>query len=298
MSEPEMPASSKLRSVALAVLALVLAGGPGFAWHAEGHRRVAEDAVSLLPPEVPRFFRDGGATVGHGAVDPDLWKLDALAALDDGESPEHYLDVENLRGRAWPADRSGAERLYRRLRIEGKGTGFLPWAILEGIERLAVGFAEHRARPDDPAIRAKCLVWAGWLAHYLGDLGQPLHTTIHHDGRTRVGKPSPRTGVHRTIDGLFERVPFDRRTTLRGLELRPVGDRMAWLRARFDESHALVDATYDLLPALDGPKGVSDRAVVAYTRERYRETARLTAEAFLAAWELSGEVELPKWLER
>ncbi|HEU4907112.1 MAG TPA: hypothetical protein VFT19_13510 [Solirubrobacterales bacterium] len=271
---------------------------PGLAWHTEGHRRVAEDAVTLLPPEVPRFFREGAATVGHGAVDPDLWKLDALVELDDGESPEHYLDVENLRGHPWPPTRSQAERLYRRLRIEGKGTGYLPWSIVEGIERLAVGFAEHRARPDDPAIRAKCLVWAGWVAHYVGDLGQPLHTTIHHNGRTRVGKPSPGTGMHHKIDGLFERVELDRREVLRGVELRPVADLHAFVRERFHESHGLVDATYDLLPAIDGPQGMADPAVVAFTRERYRATARQTAEALLAAWRLSGEIELPSWLER
>lgn len=297
MSSTEMGISTT-RRLAVSALVLVVTTSPALAWHTEGHRRVAEDAVTLLPPEVPRFFRDGAATVGHGAVDPDLWKLDALGALDDGESPEHYLDVENLRGRAWPATRSEAERLYRRLRIEGEDTGYLPWAIVEGIERLAVGFAEHRARPDDPAIRAKCLVWAGWVAHYLGDLGQPLHTTIHYDGRTRVGKPSPRTGIHKKIDGLFERVRLDRRAAIRDVELRRVDDLNAFVRERFAESHALVDATYDLLPSLEGAKGPTDPRVVAFTRERYRTTARQTAEAFLAAWRLSGEIELPKWLER
>jgi len=285
------------RATAL-LAAATLVAGPALGWHTEGHRRVAEDAVGLLPTEVPSFFRDGAATVGRGAVDPDLWKLDALVELDDGESPEHYLDVENLRGRTWPSTRSEAERLYRRLRIDGKDTGYLPWSVVEGIERLALGFAEHRARPDDPAIRAKCLVWAGWVAHYLGDLGQPLHTTIHHNGRTRVGKPSPRTGMHHKIDGLFERVEFDRRDAVRGADLRRVDDLMAFVRERFRESHALVDASYDLLPAIDGARGLADPRVVEFTRERYRATARQTAEAFLAAWRLSEEIELPKWYAR
>lgn len=285
-----------------AVLALALAWGafaaPAGAWHTEGHRRLAADAARLQPRAVPRFFRAGAATIGHAAVDPDVWKLDAVPALRDGEGPEHYLDLELLGGREWPERRSAALRLYGELRLDAARTGFLPWAIVEGAERLAACFAEHRRWPRDPVIQTKCLVYAGWLAHYAGDLDQPLHTTLHHDGRALPNGESPRAGVHQRVDGLLERVPFDARAALAGVELRPVGDLWAHLRAEFAASHALVDRVYELLPALDGAAGAGDRRVVEFTAERYRASARFVAEIFLWAWERSATIELPDWLVR
>jgi len=291
-------ARSPSRATALAAVLAVAAATPAPAWHTEGHRRVAEDAVGLLPQSVPHFFRAGAARVGHAAVGPDVWKIDAVPALADGEGPEHYLDVELLGGRAWPELRSAALGLYAELGLEARRAGLLPWAVIEGAERLATCFAEHRRWPRDPAIRSECLVYAGWLAHYGGDLAQPLHTTIHHDGRALANGESPRAGVHRRIDALFETVPFERRAALAGAKVAPVSDLWAHLRAEFGASHRLVDRTYALLPALDGARGVADPRVVEFTAERYRATARFLAELFLWAWERSGAIELPSWLTR
>jgi hypothetical protein len=170
--------------------------------------------------------------------------------------------------------------------------------VVEGSEQLAVCFAEHRRWPDDPSIHAKCLVYAGLLAHYAADLEQPLHTTIHHDGWALPTGDPPFTGIHRRIDALFERARFDRARAVAGIAPEPIDDLWQAVRRELAASHALLDATYALEPALATPEGLGDRRVVAFACERYGATARFLASLFAWAWRRSGEVELPFWLER
>jgi hypothetical protein len=293
-----LPRSAAVPSAILAFALLVGAPHPATGWLTAGHRQVAIDAVGLLSPEVPAFFRDGAALVGHVAVDPDVWKLRDLPELADREGPEHYLDWELIEGRELPPTRSAAARLMRELGREPSLVGFLPWAVVEGAERLAVCFAEHRRWPDDPAIRTKCLVYAGWLAHYAADLEQPLHTTLHHDGWALPTGDSPYVGIHRQIDALFEKARFDPARAVAGLAPARVGDLWAAVRGELATSHALVDATYALAPALAAPDGMEDARVVAFTCERYGTTARFLATLFAWAWERSGTLELPSWDQR
>ena len=111
-------------------------------------------------------------------------------------------------------------------------------------------FAEHRRWPHNPDIQAKALVYAGIVAHYAGDLCQPLHTTIHHNGRANPDGSSPGTGLHHQVDVLFEREGFDRAKAIDGIELEAYEDLMAAVSRQFDDSHALVEVVYDLEPLL------------------------------------------------
>ena len=71
----------------------------------------------------------------------------------------------------------------------------LPYSIAEWTQRLTIAFAEHRNDPENPHVRAKCLVFAGILSHYAADLHMPLHTSIHWDGRDDAGAMSS-SGVY------------------------------------------------------------------------------------------------------
>jgi len=281
-----------------ALLALgLLAAWPAGAWHSEGHRRVAADAVRVLPREIPAFFRAGAVAVGHAAVDPDTWKSPQAPRLRDQESPEHYLDSELLGGRPLPPLRSEYQALLARLELTGSQVGYLPYRIVEATQRLTLAFAEHRRWPRNRHVRAKTIVYAGLLAHYAADLCQPLHTTIHHDGLALPDGSSPRSGVHERVDGLFERVRFDRGTLLRGIAPRRFDDLWSVTTERLERSHALVDRVYELEPAIGGD-GSADPEVAAFTRERYRETAAFLASLFWTAWRDSEAIELPDWLVR
>jgi hypothetical protein len=238
-----------VRATAL-VIAVAALASPARAWFTVGHAKVARAAVRALPPEVPRFFRDGAFTVGEAAVDPDLFKDRNLVALRAAEDPQHYLDWELIEGMQLPADRWLFTEQVLQRRVDPKDLGVLPYSLLEAVQRLTTTFAEYRKYPEDVAIQQKALVYAGWLAHYGGDLEQPLHTTIHHDGRALPDKSSPKTGIHQLVDGLFERVPLDEAKLTHDLPIQIYPDVWVAIQAELARSHALVDHVYDLEPAL------------------------------------------------
>jgi len=278
---------------------VLLAGvsGPASAWHSEGHRRVAADAVRVLPSEMPAFFRAGALAVGHAAVDPDVWKSHDTPELRDRESPDHYLDSELLGGRELPRLRGELAARLHEMGLSGGQVGFLPHTITEATQRLTLAFAEHRRWPRNRHVRAKALIYAGLLAHYAADLCQPLHTTIHHDGRALADGTSPRSGFHERVDGLFERTRFDRGTATRGIVPGRFDDLWSAVSAQLERSHALVDRVYDLEPAI-GEEGAGEPEVVAFTRDRYREAAGFVASLFWTAWQDSADLDLPVWLDR
>jgi hypothetical protein len=321
-----------VRTVVLASAVTALAS-PARAWFTVGHAKVARAAVRALPPEVPRFFRDGAFTVGEAAVDPDLFKDRNLVALRAAEDPQHYLDWELIEGMQLPADRWLFTAQVLQRNVDPKNVGVLPYSLLEAVQRLTITFAEHRRYPEDVAIQQKALVYAGWLAHYGGDLEQPLHTTIHHDGRALPDKTSPKTGIHQLVDGLLERVPFDEAAVTRDLPIQVYPDAWAAIQSELAKSHALVDRVYDLepelrkawppppppttMPAAATPGAPSPPAdlkpapaaaatpappipssVRTFTEERFRVTAGFLASLYRTAWEQSAAIQLPSWLER
>lgn len=313
----------------LLTLLVALVAAPAHAWFTVGHARVARAAVKVVPDTLPRFFRDGAFAVGEAAVDPDLLKDPTLPALRAAEEPMHYLDAELLEGAPLPPDRWAFLALAGERHLDPRTVGLVPYAVLEGVQRLTITFAEYRRYPRDTAIQRKALVYAGLLAHYAADLEQPLHTTIHHDGRALPDGTSPRSGLHGLVDGLFERVPLDDATLLRGLAVPVLADPWQAIQEQLAASHALVDRCYAIEPDLRAafpppprppapaaagtasatppaatpapspavPQPISP-AVRDFTVERYRATAAFLASLYRTAWEQSAAVKLPKWLER
>lgn len=286
--------------VLLCLAVVALAAAPGNAWWPMGHSQVAEAAVKALPSEVPAFFREGSAMVAHMAQDPDIAKNRATPALNDHEGPEHYIDWELLQGRPLPARRYEFLKLCAELKADPKNVGLAPYAIAEWTERLTVAFAEHRAFPRNPHIRTKCLVYAGILAHYTGDLCMPLHTTIHHNGRLRADGTSPNTGIHEKVDSLIERIGFKREELTRGQRIEAVPALMPAIVKEIELSRSLIDRTYALESQLPPAEGAwtPSAEVRAYTVERAREATRFTAALYLTTWRNSATVQLPPWLER
>jgi len=285
-------------SLRFALLLALLLAAPVRAWHTPGHRMIGVAAVEALPAEFPAFFRAGAAAVGHLAVDPDLHKHRAAPALRAREEPEHYVDLERLAGRELPANRAAYFQLMVELDRQPSEMGYLFYAVVEGSERLALCFAEHRQWPDNPYVRDKCLVYAGLLAHYAADLEQPLHTTIHHDGWALPDGSSPFAGIHARVDSLVERAPFDAAAAVAGLAVAPFADLRRGVLEELAASHARLDATYRLEPALASEAGLADPRVLDFTCERYRAATLFLARLFATAWASSGELDLPAWLRR
>jgi len=255
--------------------------------------------MRVLPAEMPGFFRSGAMSVAHMSVDPDVVKNKAVPAARESEYPEHYLDLEMLGGRQLPRTRFEFVKLCCDLGLGPEKVGMLPYAICEWTERLAVAFAEHRKWPDNAAVRSKCLVYAGPLAHYCGDLCQPLHLTVDYDGRAKPDGTSPRSGIHEKVDGLIENLGA--RPEAIAQSLSPVAVDTVWpfVMAEIARSHALIDTLYAMeqrLPPVKGTKPSAD--VAAFAMERARRAAAVIAGLYLYAWHLSARIEMEDWLDR
>lgn len=282
-------------AVLFGAVAVALAAGPALAWWGDGHAIVARAAVAAQPQEVPAFFRAGGQTVAHVSCDPDLAKNRATPHVAHAEHPEHFVDLERLAGQPLPEQRYDFIVLCQKLKVDPVRVGFGAYAVTEWTERLAVAFAEHRQWPEDLAIQGKCLVYAGLLAHYAGDLMQPLHTTIHYDGRAGADGRSPHTGIHEQVDSIIERLQLDPHLLAVQVGAAPMeGNLFEAVRAAIAESHGRVDRVYELEGQLDP---VSDEAR-AFALERARRATAFTASLYLTAWKMSEGIELPGWLRR
>ena len=278
-----------------------LAVTPGTnAWHDEGHYYIAAAAVKNLPADVPEFFLNGYKTIAHGSLDPDVFKHPALEQLNHCEAPEHYLDIEMLKGEELPPLRHDFVKLCQELEVDPTKAGMLPYAIAEWHQRLTIAFAEYRANPDNEHIKAKCLVYAGILSHYTGDLHMPLHTSIHWDGRHEEGVPYERTGIHNKIDALPTKIPYNQIFSEPLPTALVAQDPFGFTVDELKKSNALVDRAYELegrYPDWDDLE-LNDDEVRAFTLDRTRAAAAYTSDMFLTAWRNSANVNPPFWLDR
>ncbi len=189
-------------------------------------------------------------------------------------------------------------QLCQRLKLDPYKVGMLPYAVTEWTERLAVAFAQQRRWPDDPGIRARCLVYAGIMAHYAEDLTQPLHVTVHFDGRADATGHSPHTGIHMRVDALPGRLDPRDLNSGGDLGVHAFNAIMPAVIDALRQGNALVDRVYSLekdFPSLNGP-WTPTPAVQDFGVERFRAGVRLTASLWLTAWELSARLNIPDWV--
>ena len=209
-------------------------------WTGDSHAILTRAAVAALPAEMPAFFRSGGVLPGHCVYDADLFKNRSLPGLRNAESPEHFYNQELMEGRALPATRYGFVDLCAREGLKPYKVGLLPYAVAEWTQRLALALAEYRKWPDDQAIQSKCLVYAGFIAHYAEDLCQPLHVTIHYDGRTNVDGRSPHVGIHKKVDALVVKLDFEPQELAAVQDVAALDALMPGIEREIEEGRALI----------------------------------------------------------
>lgn len=289
----------------LLLASLLLMSVPAYAWWPAGHGMLSEAAVRSLPDEMPKFFREGGKAIAHHSFDPDVAKNRSVLLATGTEAPEHYFDWElvekPLAGKPLPPNRYDFLKFCFENGVAPQNVGLLPYAIAEWTERLTVAFAEHRRWPKNNRTQEKCLLYAGVLAHYAQDLCQPLHTTVHHDGRANADGSSPRSGIHNKVDALVETLAPPPEKLAEDQTIAPLAKLLPDLAEEMRKSHAQVYYVYTLEPLLPpaGQKPAQiDLVVLSFTNQQARESTRLAASLFLTAWKNSGDVKLPGWLKR
>ncbi len=268
---------------------------PALAWWGDGHALLTKAAVVALPDEVPGFFRAGADVAAAASIDADLHKNRGVPNLNRTEHSEHFLDIELLKGEAIPAQRYDFIRLCQKLGVAPERVGLVPYAVAEWTGRLAVAFAEYRKFPDNEAVQAKCLLYAGFVAHYAQDLVQPLHTTVHFDGKKQEDGTVVGKGIHEKVDSAVERLELTAVELAKGQELVLHDSLMAGIVGQLQASYALVGKVYAIGEQWDD---VEDKEMRAFATERARAAVNLTASLYWTAWRKSDGMWLPGWLER
>jgi biopolymer transport protein ExbD len=279
--------------------AAVLTASPAEAWHGKGHAKVARAAALSLPDSAPAFLREGAGAIAVHSIEPDtLTRPIAPPALHAATSSDHYFDMELVEGVELPADRYAFIAMCQKKGLAPDKVGLLPYAIQEATGRLAVALAEHRRWPDDKDIQAKALLYAGLLTHLAADACQPLHTTIHFDGR--VGPDGKRTGkgIHLKVDALIQKLPVTPEKLAQQAKIDKIDDLPKAIAAQIAASHGQVDRVYELaeaIPAADAALPADADAVREFAAERMQSAVDFSASLFMAAWRMSEKIELPDW---
>ena len=183
---------------------------PSDAWGFAAHRRIVEAAVHWLPHPLHGFFKSHHRWLKEHALDADLRKHTV-----EGESERHYIDLDRFSVHmdslhSWfPMGWEEAVMKWHEDSLLTHGIG--PWNAESMYFRLVYAF--------DAADEQRILRCAVDLAHYLGDLHVPLHTTANYNGQL-----SGQNGIH----ALWEtQIP---ETYMDGFDLAPAsGHQSAWI---------------------------------------------------------------------
>lgn len=205
------------------------------AWDYEGHRLVNGVALAALPKDFPAFVRQpaNAERIQFLAGEPDRWRNVPDLPLQQANGTEHYLDLEDIPAAGLDATKVPSFRLdfitqfatARAAHLQNfkpvdplknrdhsrEWPGFAPWAVTEEYGKLRAAFSylkvfEQLGTPEEIAnAQANIVGIMGVMGHYVGDIAQPLHVTIHHHGWVGAN-PKGYTnwyGIHQWIDGGF-----------------------------------------------------------------------------------------------
>jgi hypothetical protein len=149
------------------------------------------------------------------------------------EAVRHFIDLENFGAHPFAAlqpDLAAMESEYGKQTLMKSGT--LPWTI----EATAQGIQQawHQGDCDEAILRS------GYLAHYVGDATQPLHTTKYYDGY-----PQDR-GMHARLEGAADRSLREINELARPqVHLEQINSVWPAVVAELKHSNALVSTTFD-----------------------------------------------------
>lgn len=192
----------------ISFVAVVLTPFTAGAWGKRGHQIVGENAAMIAAQEPnASFLRGQSFNFGYYANVPDfIWKRPETY---EAERAQHYMDLEIF-------DREFAKQpevkdplLLSRAAFDAKFPEIKPqmgralWRIRELYADLGKVTAELREMKETSGaarqkLQEKWIVLAGVIAHYVGDLSQPLHVTDNHDGQKTNQK-----GVHSYFEDLM-----------------------------------------------------------------------------------------------
>ncbi|HUO04824.1 MAG TPA: zinc dependent phospholipase C family protein [Candidatus Binataceae bacterium] len=158
---------------------------PAHAWASRLHENIVSLAIQALPPSpLADIFSKNDVKLEQYAVEPDSV---LKPRLGKSEEIKHYIDIELYRPGEFDALTPEYNEMVRKYGLNMLlRSGTLPWAIEDEAVKLRDAWDNHDC--------AGALRHAGYLAHYVADASQPLHSTIYYDGY-----PEDK-GIHQRIE--------------------------------------------------------------------------------------------------
>jgi hypothetical protein len=285
------------------------------AWGAKGHQMQARSAMSALPAEMPAFFRDSVEEMAFLISEPDQWRTSEQPALNEATGVNHTFKWE-IAPKPLPANRHlFIVQMAKDPSFDpAKGStvrdmGTAPYGIQEWAEMLTGAFRRWRAMPETTAAEIarkrmhekSILFMAGVLGHWVTDVSQPIHASIHvHGWHPSVPNPRGYAGPAKDPHGRYEGQYVNRAIELADVaglvDNKPVllGD---WLREAekyIAESCSHVEQIYiwDLESPFGGGKELAEAK--PFTAERLAAGARMIRNFWYSAWIRSG-APVPKF---
>jgi hypothetical protein len=253
------------------------------AWDAHTHMLIARLAVDALPESPLRHTLEAHeADLQEDAVAPDEI---LRARYGKAEAIRHYIDLEYYGADPFAAlkpDLAAMELEYGAGTLDKSGT--LPWTI----EEMAQGVQQAWRKGDC----AQVVVMSGYLAHYVGDATQPLHTTKYYDGY-----PQDR-GMHARFEGAVDRSVGEVEQLARP-QVHVVEIDSVWSAAITELRHSnpLVATTFDADRAARAETGAKkgdefDRALMRrempMVAQQVAEASSVLASIWLYEWNQAG----------
>jgi len=201
---------------------------PAYAWDSRTHKLIARLAVTMLPETSLRTTLAGEEVqLEDDAIAPDY---ELRRRYGHAEAIHHYIDLEDYGPDPFAnlnPDLAAMRQRYGDGTLDSSGT--LPWTI----EQVASQIQE--AWRKDDCRSAETL--SGYLAHYIGDASQPLHTTRDYDGVAQD------RGIHARLE-IATDASLGQLETLASpqLKLMPVDSVWNVAIAEIRRAHALIPA--------------------------------------------------------
>jgi len=214
------------------LLSLALVPAHVRAWGADGHTIINRLAAQTLPASLPAFLRTPIAIEEIAYLGPEEDRIKGAGESWDGDTDEgHFLDLDDddmvagvVAMDALPSTMSEYARALLAAKTTPYKQGYLPYAILDGFERVRKDFALWRVADffeqyaaQFGATTATKSEWTtkreireavllhdiGVWGHYVGDASQPLHISIHYNGWGEYPNPNGYATSHH-IHAMFE----------------------------------------------------------------------------------------------
>jgi len=177
-----------LSGLLLELLLPSISGVRGWGFH--GHTISGRAAATKLPEAMPKFFRQATDQLSYLNPEPDRWRDRVESQIDRGmdtaAAPDHFLDLELVPESARQAlNRYDFTSEMIKLGKKPTAAGFSPYRILELFQRMRISFRLWRTennRQKRQWIEQRIINDAGILGHYVTDMANPHHATIHFNG--------------------------------------------------------------------------------------------------------------------